>query len=81
MLAGGWCLTGWSDFFSSYVSLVVSENRERVVAVAGRFALLGNDLQIVGCPSVEDDDVEAVLRTLDPPAGAFVAHGPDDPNA
>ena len=37
----GVCLAGWSDVFSSWVSIAVSRDRESIEHLAGRLAMLG----------------------------------------
>lgn len=74
-------LTEWSDSWSSWIYTAGSYDRREVVALAGRLALGGHQFYIVPCKSCEDDDVEAMLKKLKPPKGAFLAHDPDDTNA
>ena len=77
----GYCLTSWSDQFSSWIDVCASEDRAKVVAMAGRLVLLGIDCRIVFSKSISDDDVEAALMELPPPGRAFVAHPRGDANA
>ena len=78
----GVCLAGWSDAFSSWVSIAVSRDRKSVEHLAGRLVMLGLVIQIFPVASVDDEDAEeAALASARPPRGAFVAHDVGDPNA
>ena len=78
----GVCLAGWSDVYSSWVSIAVSRDRESVEHLAGRLAMLGLVIRIFSVASVDDEDAEeAALANARPPYGAFVAHDAGDPNA
>jgi len=77
----GFCLAVWSDRFSSWVSVAVSEDRELLRSLVDRLVLAGSEPHIVVCDSCEDDDVEAALARKRAPFGAFVVHPRGDLNA
>lgn len=78
----GFCLAGWSDIFSCWVSIGVGRDRGSIEHLAGRLAMLGIVLRVVPVSAVDDFDAEeAALSKVRPPRGAFVAHDVGDPNA
>ena len=78
----GVCLAGWSDAFSSWVSIAVSRDRKSVEHLAGRLVMLGLVIRIFPVASVDDEDAGGGgAREREAVRGAFVAHDVGDPNA
>jgi len=58
---GGYALIGWNDSFFHWVSISVSEQRERLVCLRDRLRMAHPfEMRIIEAASIEDDDVEAV---------------------
>ena len=77
----GVCLAGWSDAFSSWVSIAVSRDRKSVEHLAGRLVMLGLVIRFFRLRPWMMRTGGGGAREREAVVGAFVAHDVGDPNA
>ena len=77
----GVCLAGWSDAFSSWVSIAVSRDRKSVEHLAGRLVMLGLVIRFFRLRPWMMRTRRRRRSRARGRRGAFVAHDVGDPNA